>query len=230
MKNFIICLSKIPESLTTATNLKNKLLEFNEDVELFEGTYGADAVKMMVDEGRSIHPWGIKGPDHLIPPEWEESNPKACSPGVRGCFYSHYRLWQKCVELKEPIIIWEDDIVLRRPYIPVDWDDVLVVALGHPTKSGKYMKYLEYPAGDPKAEDYWQASMPGCCGYAIKPHAAQKLLDIYHKTFLPADNAINQHHLKIQVHSYVMGIALIKKDGKKSLTRTTFWENYNAEK
>ena len=65
--------------------------------------------------------------------------------------------------------------------------------------------------------------MPGCCGYAIKPHAAKKLLDIYNKTFLPADNAINVHHLKLEIHSHVMGIALTKKDGKKSLTRKGEW-------
>jgi GR25 family glycosyltransferase involved in LPS biosynthesis len=230
MKNYIICLSKIPASIETATKLKDKLLELGVTAELFEGTYGSDSIKMMEEENRTIHPWGIKGPDHPISPEWVNENAKAFSPGVRGCFYSHYRLWQKCVELNEPIIIWEDDIVIARPYIPVDWEDVLVLALGHPTKSGKYMKYLETPAGEPKAEDYWQASMPGCCGYALKPHAAKKLVDTYQHTFLPADNAINQYLVKIQVHNYVMGIALVKKDGKRSLTRTTFWDDYNAQK
>jgi glycosyl transferase family 25 len=148
---------------------------------------------------------------------------KMMSPGVRGCFYSHYRLWKKCVELNEPITIWEDDIVLSRSYHPIDWDDVLVLALGHQQKSPRYMHLLNDPTGNPRPEIYKQSSMPGCCGYAIKPHAAKKLLDIYDKTFLPADNAINVHHLKIEIHSHVMGIALVKKDGKKSLTRHGAW-------
>jgi hypothetical protein len=38
MKNFIICLSKIQASLDTATKLKNQLVEFGEEVELFEGS------------------------------------------------------------------------------------------------------------------------------------------------------------------------------------------------
>jgi hypothetical protein len=71
--------------------------------------------------------------------------------------------------------------------------------------------------------------MPGCCGYAIKPAAAKKLVDTYRATYLPADNAINQHQVCIQIHSHVMGIALIKKDGKKSLTRTTFWNDYESQ-
>jgi glycosyl transferase family 25 len=148
---------------------------------------------------------------------------KMLSPGVKGCFYSHYRLWKKCVELDEPIIIWEDDIVLQRPYISVEWNDILIVALGHPTKSEKYKHFLDFPSGDPKAENYYQSSMPGCCGYAIKPHAAKKLIKTYKKTFLPADNAINKNTVEIEIHNYIMGIALTKKDGKKSLTRTNYW-------
>ncbi len=226
MKNFIICLSKIASSLETASVLKNKLEEYGETVELFEGTYGNDAVQMMIDEGRDIHPWGIKGPQGVSFTDTKEG--KIQTPGVKGCFYSHYRLWQKCVELNEPITIWEDDIKLTRPYMPIDWEDVLVLALGHPTKSGKYMHYLESPEGEPFAADYYQSSMPGNCGYAIKPHAAKKLVETYSKTYLPADNAINQHHVRIQIHNYVMGIALVKKDGKRSLTRTNFWETFKS--
>ena len=229
MKNFIICLSEIPASLETATNLKKQLESYNADVELFEGTYGHNAVKIMEDEGRTIHPVGIKGDMADIDIN-DKSILKMQAPGVKGCFYSHYNLWKKCVELNEPITIWEDDIVLRRRYSPIEWEDVLILALGHRTKSERYMHYLESPEGKPAAVEYHQSSMPGCCGYAIKPHAAKKLIDIYNKTYLPADNAINQYHVNIQIHNHVMGIALIKKDGKKSLTRSKskFWENYNV--
>lgn len=30
--------------------------------------------------------------------------------GELGCYASHYLMWQKCVEINEPIIILEDDI------------------------------------------------------------------------------------------------------------------------
>lgn len=220
MKSFIICLSKIESSLNTALALKSKLEEFNMPVELFEGTYGNDAIGMMEAEGRTVHPWGIKGPGNLIDSN-HPSFEKLIRPGVKGCFYSHYKLWQKCVELNEPIIIWEDDIVLTRPFIPVDWGEVLVIALGHQTKSAKYMHLLETPTGVPAAVEYLQSSMPGCCGYAIKPDAAKKLLAEFHHTYLPADNAINQYIVNIEIHNYIMGIALVKKDGKRSLTTNT---------
>lgn len=224
MKNFIICLSKIEASLKTATNLKNQLEEYGADVELFDGTYGNNAAVIIKNEGRTLHPWGIKGPpvDKIIKPVDPTVH---LTLGEQGCFYSHYRLWQKCVELNEPIAIWEDDIILTRKYLPVDWEDVLVLALGHPGKTEKYKHYYDSPNGDPMAADYYQSSMPGCCGYAIKPHAAFKLLKTYSKTYLPADNAINQYHVRIQIHNYIMGMALTKKDGKVSLTRGKFnWE------
>jgi GR25 family glycosyltransferase involved in LPS biosynthesis len=227
MKSYIICLSKIPESLATATNLKNKLEEFDMPVELFEGTYGNDAVNIMAAEERTIHPFGIKGPPEDGNGYSTKEAGKMSAPGVRGCFLSHYRLWQKCVKLDEPIIIWEDDIVLSRPYRPVNWQDVLVVALGHPKKSERYLEYLTNPHGDPQAMPYRNSSMPGCCGYALKPHAAQKLVNTYANTYLPADNAINQHHVTIEIHNYIMGTALVGKGIKKSLTRTNYWNNIN---
>lgn len=219
MKNFIICLSKISASLETATNLKTQLEKFGAEAELFEGTYGNDATVIMDSEGRTIHPRGIKG---IIDSNgrWAE---KISSPGIKGCFLSHYRLWQKCAELDEPIVIWEDDIVLSRKFLSIDWKDVLVVALGHPNKSPRYMPLLELPEGEPQALDYRNSSMPGCCGYAIKPNAAKKLIETYEKTFLPADNAINSTIVKIQIHSHIMGIAIV--EGKKSLTSAKAWRN-----
>jgi glycosyl transferase family 25 len=222
MKSFIICLSKIPSSLETALNLKKQLENFSMPVELFEGTYGSDAVTMMEQENRVLHHLGIKGSIDTN----SEKNNKMSSPGVKGCFYSHFNLWKKCVELNEPIIIWEDDIILTRKFNLIDWKDVLIVALGHQQKSSKYMHLLESPEGTPRPEIYKQSSMPGCCGYAIKPHAAKKLIEVYSNTYLPADNAINIHHLTIEIHSHITGIALVKKDGKKSLTRTNFWNTY----
>ena len=62
MKSFIIYLPKFEESTKTALALQSKLEEFEMPVELFEGTNGNDAVNMMQDENRNVHPWGIKGP------------------------------------------------------------------------------------------------------------------------------------------------------------------------
>ena len=47
MKSFIITLSKISTSLTTALNLKQQLESYGMPAEMFEGTYGNDAVEQL---------------------------------------------------------------------------------------------------------------------------------------------------------------------------------------
>lgn len=217
MKNYIIHLPSIPTSLESATQLKQDLEQYNLDVELYTGVRGDDAVRIMKSENRVLHPTGLKGPIDAASPE----GLKISAPGVKGCFLSHYGLWKRCIELNEPVAIWEDDIVISRGYTPVGFDEILILALGHPTKSVRWMHLLEAPSGEPEALEYKSPSMPGACGYAITPKAAKKLLDKYGNTFTPADNAINRTVVKIHIHNYIMGIARV--DGKKSLTKSGGW-------
>jgi GR25 family glycosyltransferase involved in LPS biosynthesis len=186
--------------------------------ELFEGSYGSEIKEMYTKNNRRWHPWGFKGKTR----PYSDIDRKSLwgIPGEMGCFDSHYRLWQKCIELDKPILIFEDDVVLVRPYIPVVWDDVLSVAFSHTKKMPKYQHYLDTPEGTPVAALYSQASMPGNGGYAIKPHAAKILVKEYKNSYLPADNAINQTLVKIQIHSYMMGRAKTKHEGNISLIRT----------
>jgi len=220
MKSYIIHLPKVSASLKTATKLKEQLNSFNMQAELFEGTMGPNAIEKFDKQRRTLYPFGLKG---KLDPNGREAR-KMSTAGVMGCFDSHYRLWQECVKIDEPILIWEDDIILTRKYEPVDWEDVLIVALGHPTKSVRWMHLLDNPQGEAQALGYKSPSMPGCCGYAIKPHAAKRLLETYASTFRPADNAINRNIIKMQIHSHIMGIARVA--GKRSLTRAGAWKNF----
>jgi glycosyl transferase family 25 len=218
MKSFIIHLSRIPSSLDSALKLQQELKSIDIDAELFEGTYGSDAEKIFEKEGRKVHPISFKG----LGVDERYSN-KAKRPGVMGCFYSHYRLWQKCAELNETICVFEDDVAIHRPIIPVAFDDVLIITLGA-KKSEKYKHYLYEPSGEPKAEDYYNASMPGTTGYMITPQGARKLLTVYNKTFLASDNAMNVMVVDIKIHNYLVGTANLEK---KSLTRSTeFWNKF----
>lgn len=223
MKSFIIHLSKIPSSLSSALAVKQSLDQFNMDTELFEGSYGSAIKEQYKQNNRQWHPWGFKGRDK---PYSEEDRKSLWGiAGEIGCFDSHYRLWQKCLMLNEPILIFEDDVELIRPYIPVEWNDILSVAFSHTKKMPKYQHYLDSPTGVPEAAPYGQASMPGNGGYAIKPHAAKILVEEYKNTYLPADNAINQNLVKIQIHNYMMGKAKSKHNGNISLIRTNIWDN-----
>lgn len=226
MKSYIICLSNIESSLLSAQRLQSQLEQFDMQSELFEGSYGDITKKQYESIGRKCHPWGFKGPELPYP---EDYKIELSTPGVIGCFDSHYRLWKLCADLDEPIIVFEDDADIVRPFISVNWDEVLSLVFSHNKKMQKYIDYLENPTGIPAASNYKQSSMPGNAGYAIKPVAARKLVDCYENTFLPADNAINQHVVKIQIHNYMMGKAVprVPTAGKSSLIRTNFWENRN---
>lgn len=219
MKAFIINLSKISSSYNSALELQKDLLKIGIESELFEGTYGSDAVKIFQEENRTVHSINFKGNDID-----DRGISKSLRPGVMGCFYSHYRLWKKCVELNEPIMIFEDDVKIIRPYASVEFSEVCITVLGA-KKNRKYAHYLEDFNNEPKAEAYHNASMPGTPGYMISPKGASKLLKCYKKTFLPSDNAINQQVVKIQIHNKLIGVANLEK---KSLTKaSTFWENFN---
>ena len=209
MKAYIIHLSQIKSSLDTAMMLQDALKSINIDAELFEGSYGDEAYLRYTRENKNLYT--------------EKNVAEKKLPGVIGCFDSHYRLWQKCVELNEPIIIFEDDCVIYRELIPVEFNDVLVIASSHNKKMSIYNHFLDNPTGEPKAEEYSHISMPGCAGYIIKPHAAEKLVTFYIDKYLPADNAINNQLVHIQIHNYMIGKAI---DDKKnvSLIKTKHWD------
>jgi hypothetical protein len=37
-------------------------------------------------------------------------------PGARGCWFSHWRLWQHCVDIDQPIVILEHDAYITAPW------------------------------------------------------------------------------------------------------------------
>jgi GR25 family glycosyltransferase involved in LPS biosynthesis len=241
---FVIHLPKVKSSCTSAQSVLKQLHEFGFRAELFAGIDGETAEFLWHKENRRLAEFSIK-PERIPVNEYrlrfpEESVPsnaveiairkkfiddvrylKAQTPGVRGCFYSHYRLWQRCVELNEPVFIFEDDVMFERGWVPVDWQDVLMVCLGKKAYKHEFYSPLLYsPQGIPRAIDIPNLSLPGAVGYAIKPHAAQKLVECYVQDMLPADTAINQYVVRLQTHSYIMGRAAIAGDGKQSLTDT----------
>ena len=247
MKAFIIHLKDIPTSCNHALGMVDTLTEYGHKPALFDGIPGTLAVENAKNDNRVPYPYGIKT-EHLsdneikefIRPElWDDFKNnhsysvhrrvkyndeylnKISSPGVIGCFYSHYTLWARCVKLDEPIMIFEDDVKFFRNMPDLDWDDVMVLALGKSVyKEDPYKKYMEDPEDPPRLIEWRGTAMPGCVGYAIKPHAARALVKTYRNYFLPADNAINQHICKIQMPTHIMGRTTLPDEGNISAIRT----------
>ena len=250
MKAFVIGLSKIEKSYTSAMQVVNQLTEYGHTTEFFDGVPGDQAVERALKEKRQPYPYSIKSSPvtaaelkNWIKPElydeflerhfWKiiqryplgSKIDKVSLPGVIGCFYSHHELWRKCIDLQEPIMIFEDDIIFYRNYEPVEWKDVLILGLGKTTYLNEpYKTYLENPTGVPTAVQYVNSSMPGTCGYAITPNAASNLIKFYRNYYCPSDNAIHRFVSNIECHTYLMGRHRSVEEGNVSYTRTNEWQ------
>jgi GR25 family glycosyltransferase involved in LPS biosynthesis len=226
------------------------LKSYNLDAHLFEGTPGDLAVKLAAKSKKTLYPYSIKNRTindndlkKLIRPELfeefkkryhyniaerqaisEEHMGKLSRPGVVGCFYSHYALWQKCIDLNEPIMIFEDDVKFYRGWNPIPFTGVLILSLGKSSFLSEPNKtYLENPVGNPKAMLWKNFSMPGASGYAITPTAALGLVKFYKPYWYPADNAINQYITPMYIHNYIMGRNTLPEEGNISMTKSKDW-------
>lgn len=250
MKAYIIYLPDRDHSVQNSDKMKKELISYGLDAELFQGTPGDQAVKLAQRARKTLYPYSIKSRvlgdkdiEQLIRPELydefkkkyhykiierqpisEDHIGKLSRPGVVGCFYSHYALWQKCVELNEPIMIFEDDVKFYRGWYPVDWEGVLILSLGKSSfLDSPNKEFLECPTGQPAARPWRNFSMPGASGYAIKPKAALGLIKFYRPYWYPADNAINQFVTSISIHNYIMGRNLLPEEGNVSMTKSKDW-------
>ncbi len=110
------------------------------------------------------------------------------SHGEVGCFISHWRAWERCVELNEPLIIFEDDAILSDSFSESEVEELLkehgILYLARyemkPDLAVKIDGKLNRPA-----YPYW------LCAYAITPDTAKILLQGGgSKSIVPADEYV----------------------------------------
>jgi hypothetical protein len=221
LKAFVIHLVDSPKSVIDSQEIVDQLTSQGIDAQKFPGVAGNHAVTRAKQENRSLYQISIKG--NLIN-ENDRDYKKLIRPGVVGCFYSHYLLWKLCREINESIMIFEDDVKFYREWIPVEWEDVLILSLGKKSMYHEpWRTYLENPVGDPRSNHWPNHSMPGTSGYALHPHAADKLVRFYQKWWTASDNAINKNVCRIQIHNYLMGRHYFSKEGNVSFTKYKKW-------
>ena len=143
---------------------------------------------------------GFDGRSHRFPYKIDQRYKKGADQfqrsGVRGCFMSHYALWQKCLELKEPIGIFESDIVFCKK-APISLKDYDVVKLDG------------FRSSKPAATGNW---MEGAHAYILKPSGARKLID-WTETWgaSPADYMLGDDVLKMS-YDFHDRVKLVKSD------------------
>lgn len=95
-----------------------------------------------------------------IDQRYKKSYKEMSKLGVQGCFLSHWHLWKKCIELNQPIGIFEFDVVFKKEPPTVMPTDIVKLAGFKPAKLAS-------------TGQWWG----GAYAYIINPTGAKKLLD-----------------------------------------------------
>lgn len=203
MKNFIIYdpLDSLSVGLTRDAIASGEQVGI--EIEKFPGFFGDSIEPKIIEYGLSV----------------SNLNVKELSLGHKGCFLSHYDLWQRCVKENIPMGIFEHDVIIKKTIddsVLDKFDDIL--NLDHCSSLRKnVLDYENCQLLDQKLEIqllYEKTKIPktiswksakkyhvvGTHGYIIKPQGAKKLI-IAAQTFgiLPVDVHINCHYLNIYI-------------------------------
>lgn len=110
-KTFVIALKDHPISLSQLNDCLLSAKAHNWEVETFWGTNGKT---LSLDSWKQIGvtPLLHKGAMNKL--------------GTWGCFFSHFSLWNKCIELNEPIVILEHDAIIKSKWVSIDASNALV--------------------------------------------------------------------------------------------------------
>lgn len=154
--NYIIYLPEYRNSIELAQRAQLSAQNHGWDIKLYAGVDGK-----------------LRGWD-TVQPNISDAKCRAMleRPGVRGCFFSHWNLWNLCVEQNQTIGIFEHDTVFCGP-------PPKSVEFKHVYKMEGFLKKKSRPAGE------WYE---GARAYLLSPLGAGRLIDwVNQHGALPAD-------------------------------------------
>ncbi|MCR2095044.1 glycosyltransferase family 25 protein [Campylobacter upsaliensis] len=110
------------------------------------------------------------------------------SPGEKGCFASHYKLWQKCLELNEGIFVIEDDVEFTQAFNANNLEKILkspyeYVRIYHIKEAKFYDLELNFKITF--------SNVAGTQGYYLKPSAARKFIKKCQFLIKPVDDSMD---------------------------------------
>lgn len=117
---------------------------------------------------------------------------KGLSDGERACFASHYSLWQKCLELNEPIIVLEDDVKMLPNFWQeaqrIDESGYVYVRLMYLFKKGSFFDLLD--------SFYLSfANIAGSQGYYLTPQGAYAFMQSAQNWYCPVDDYMDMFYI-----------------------------------
>lgn len=183
MKIFVINLKK---STDRKESIIKQLSPLNIDYEFFEAINGREGLpEDLIDKPNDLYRKLFRS--------------RPLSDGEKGVYASNYNLWKKCIELNEPIVIFEDDIIITPFFISV------IEALPKLHKKYDFLK-LEPSDSKFKKEEFNEGmqiiklldNSSGAVGYSLTPHAAKQFLKHSQQWYCAIDNFIGEtykHHV-----------------------------------
>lgn len=180
LKLFVINLAS---SATRLEQVKQRLDELSVNFERFDA----------VDGRAAPHSLFSRYDDNLR----KRFRRKEMSAGEKGCFASHFLLWQKCVELNEPIVVLEDDVVIDDSFVEaLDIAEKIIHEIPYLRLAGTSLKKSPYKAvgriGSFDLTDHERGPTGTLC-YVIHPQAAKALIANAGVWFLAVDDYIDRY-------------------------------------
>jgi len=188
MKAFVITLQGHEYSERVAKRCIQSSIQSPFVVTNFYGVKAHEAQEVMRSRGLKWT-WANNNTSHAVCPiTGLKQHPYGNLEAKIGCSMSHYLLWVMCVALDETFLILEHDAVFIRPLNPVDFDGICQIndPRGATPYGAKWAEKMESRGAGvwPKTHIFPDDKPDGLAGnsaYLIKPHAAHKLIAMFHE-------------------------------------------------
>ncbi|EAI3898421.1 glycosyltransferase family 25 protein [Campylobacter coli] len=203
MKVFIINLERSLDRKECMQRQIQKLFEKNSDLKNkleFIFFKAVDAKNKEHLEFKQYFPWWVS---------WVLG--RELSDGEKACFTSHYKLWQECVKIDEPIIILEDDVEFSDEFL--NNGEEYIEELSKSEYEYVRFCYLFDKKFYPLNKNYLLSfeKLAGTQGYVLKPSAAKKFIKYAKRWIYPVDDYMDMFY-KHKVLNIVKKPLLLKHD------------------
>lgn len=204
MKAYVVTIKGLPHSEEAAVRCIASAARFKIEAEVFPATDKFEAPVLFDKLGFSKKlPLGVRDTRDPWTHRWLQDT-------EAGCFMSHYRLWQLCVEKNEPVIILEDDaIVASRIKLPSGYKLNHYVGIGKwpqlfqtPQKFAHlFDKSVNYIPKRKGIQKYPLTNAIGTFGYIITPEGSQRMISGIEATdrLWPADVIMSKSFIDMDV-------------------------------
>ena len=192
MKAFVITLKDNQYSNQVADRCIESAKNYGLDVDKFWGV-GIDTANQVMSDYGLRWSWANNNTSNSVCPITGLHQFPYRAADIRtkiGCSMSHFLLWEKCVQLGEPILILEHDAVFLRSLPDVEFKGLCQIndPTGATRRGSWWANKMRERGGKGVFEKTWVTSpserqipdgLAGNSAYMVKPHAAKELMDKY---------------------------------------------------